>query len=98
MTPPNWRQLTIQTPCDRLLGMGKAIKNLFVRFVETFSFPRDLFDVGAGERHYTPSYRDYVCSNEDAWREDWRRIGGDFQRAFARLSNEYASAEKESAQ
>lgn len=78
--------------------MGKAIKNIFVRFVETFSFPRDLFDVGAGDRHYTPSYRDYVCSNEDAWREDWRRIGGDFQRAFARLSNEYASAEKESAQ
>ena len=78
--------------------MGKAIKNIFFRFVETFSFPRDLFDVGAGDRHYTPSYRDYVCSNEDAWREDWRRIGSDFQRAFARLSNEYASAEKESAQ
>ena len=86
MTPPNWRQLTIPPPCDRLLGMKNLFKKLFKKFAVVFD--RNVFDLGPGRRQIQDSYTD-MSSFDDGWRTDCENLSGDFQRAINRFKAEY---------
>jgi len=68
--------------------MAKIIKRFF-RIVLRFEYPRSIFDLSPGELRYTsPDFR--YPTTEEAWRQDWENIGGDFRRAMSRIETETA--------
>lgn len=71
--------------------MAETIKRVLKQFTGTFSFPVDLFSLGPGEPRFEPSVYVYP-SAEEAWRQDWENIGGDFRRAVSRFERELTTA------
>ena len=69
--------------------MAEAMKKALYVITETLQFPSDLFSVDPGSSSYKPLVYDYL-STEEAWRHDWKQIGGDFRRAFSKLEKEQA--------
>lgn len=72
--------------------MSKIVKNLFVRFTETFQFPSELMSVSPGTTRYVPRIRSYP-STEECWRIDRKNLSEDFTRAYSRLESSAVSPE-----